>query len=100
MPPARHKDGLSRRQRALADLFPDRAKGLSPAIRPPAQLSLGVDPSGYLRVKRCPGCAAGLVGNACKGCDAFLCVHCDRWTSGNGGDGSRCYLCLSAAMSG
>ena len=86
-----HRDGLSRRQKTIASLFPGRGK---PAPRA-QQLSLGVDPSGFARVSRCPGCSAELAGNVCAACYAFLCVRCDHWTTGNGGDGQRCYLCLT-----
>jgi len=84
-----HRDGLSKRQQTLASLFPGRAKASRPK-----QLSLGIDPSGFARVSRCPGCAAELAENVCRVCDAFLCQRCDVWTTGNGGDGAHCFRCL------
>ena len=89
---ATHRDGLSKRQQTLATLFPGRSK---PAPRP-KQLSLGgVDPSGFARVSRCPGCGAHLADATCGACEAFLCTGCDHWTTANGGDGRRCYRCLT-----
>jgi len=88
--PTQHRDGLSKRQQTLATLFPGRTKTVRPQ-----QLSLGgIDPSGFARVSRCPGCGASLADTTCEVCEAFLCVGCDHWTTGNGGDGARCFRCL------
>lgn len=89
MPKGVHRDGLSRRQRTISELFPER-------LRDGAQLALGLGEFGKRHVQRCPVCRALIEGRTCVACAAFTCTGCREWTSGNGGDGCRCYWCIQA----
>lgn len=75
-----HRDGL--RNPKQAPLFPDAPSTERRATV--VSLSRG----------RCPRCSLTLDGNVCHVCASFLCKACQQWTSDDGGDGERCYLCL------
>lgn len=83
------KDDLSNRQKTLQALFPTR-------MRDSAQLALGYGPHGQKHIARCPMCSGLMQGRGCVACQTFVCTGCRAWTTGNGGDGTRCYQCLCA----
>ena len=72
----------------MATLFPER-------MRDGAQLALGL--GGDTRhITRCPHCEGLMEGRSCRACATFVCTRCQLWTSGNGGNGQHCYVCLQA----
>ena len=82
-----HRDGLSKRQKTMQTLYPQRH-------RDGAQLALGYGAHGHQHIARCPYCNGLMQGRKCVACLTFVCTQCQAWTSGNGGNGNSCYACL------
>lgn len=70
-----------------------------PRARRAHQLSLGEEVTRG-RARHCLACCHPLdEDGVCAVCGGFPCAVCGQHTSGNGGDGRYCYLCLDGLRS-